>query len=282
MYRSLLQQGWHSDNPPYLPNDDATLRLMADAPSPAAWAKNRSEILSRFQKTADGNWLFHPKSLREYERAVAEHERKAFGGVQRWKGEHQQSTSSAPTQPLQTDTAPLSSHNHNYNHNQSTSTTEPVATKVSGDNNELASTGEGEGPGANSTNGLIEDICNMHPRLQKPVLTQQYVVIALQEEIARGKTLPEALDYLRGCARLYREMTDQWPEDQHRYIMSSHEFFRSGEYRTDPKFWKKTINSSEQHQSLPTAAIPAPASERIKKQLEAERQTAQTGNGGPK
>jgi hypothetical protein len=77
-------------------------------------------------------------------------------------------------------------------------------------------------------------------------------------------------------------MTDKWSDDQKRYVMSSHEYFRSGEYRTDPKFWQKASNGGEQAQSSPTAAMPEPASERIRKQLEVERQTAQSETGAGK
>lgn len=126
----------------------------------------------------------------------------------------------------------------------------------------------------------IDEICNAHPRLQKPVLTRQCVVLAIQEEIARGKTCEEALEYLRGRTLLFRELTDQWPEDQKRYIVTSYEFFRSGEYKTDPKFWKKASTGGKQVESSPTAAIPEPASERIKRELAAE--TAQKGTGGVK
>ena len=137
MYRSLLAQCWHSDNPPYLPNNEADLMLMADAPTPEAWTENKEVILARFQVTEDGKQLFHPKAVREYERARKEHDRKAEAGKQRWTGAAQQklgatavaaqqepSSSTAQAQHQQADTAPLSPHNHNHSHshNQSTST----------------------------------------------------------------------------------------------------------------------------------------------------------------
>lgn len=83
MYRSLLAQAWHSDNPPYLPNNDLDLKLMADAPTDEDWQAHKQIILARFQKTADGKWLYHPKALREYERAVRAHERKVEAGKRR-------------------------------------------------------------------------------------------------------------------------------------------------------------------------------------------------------
>jgi len=136
--------------------------------------------------------------------------------------------------------------------------------------------------GANEpcSDDLIGKICNAHPRLSKPLLTEQYVVNAAQEEIARGRSNREALEYLLERTRLYREMTAQWPQDQLRYVLSSHEFYRTGEYRTDPKFWNKANDAGERRQNPLPPPPPVPASETIKKQLEAERQTAQTRNEG--
>jgi uncharacterized protein YdaU (DUF1376 family) len=146
MYRSLLQQGWHSDNPPYLPNNEVDLMLMADAPMPEAWAEHRESILARFQTTEDGQRLFHPKAVREYERARQEHDRKAKAGALRWSGAGQQDqgdsaakaqqelrSSTAQAQHQQADTAPLSPHNHSHNHshNQPTSTTTTTTKKTS-------------------------------------------------------------------------------------------------------------------------------------------------------
>jgi hypothetical protein len=143
MYRSLLAHSWHSDNPPYLPNNEAVLMKMADAPTPEAWAEHKEVILARFQITENGKELFHPKTVREYDRARREHDRKAQAGRQRWAGAAQQklgatavaaqqepSSSTAQAQHQQADIALLSphnhnhshSHNHNHNHNQPTST----------------------------------------------------------------------------------------------------------------------------------------------------------------
>jgi hypothetical protein len=120
MYRSLLAQCWHSDRPPYLPNDEADLSVMADAPTPEEWDAHKETILARFKKTEDGLWLYHPKAVREYARARHEHDRKVAAGSQRWS---KQSTSTAPALHQQADTAPLSSHSHSHNHNQPTTTT---------------------------------------------------------------------------------------------------------------------------------------------------------------
>jgi hypothetical protein len=125
MYRSLLAEGWHSDRPPYLPNSDGDLSAMADAPSPEDWAEHKESILARFKKTEDGLWLYHPKALREYDRARSEHDRKVAAGSQRWS---KQSTSRAPAQHQQGDSAPLSSHNHNHNQPTTTTTTKRTGT----------------------------------------------------------------------------------------------------------------------------------------------------------
>jgi hypothetical protein len=90
MYRSLLQAAWHSDNPPYAPNDDAVLMLMADAPSPEDWVAHRQAIMNRLQVTENGKWLYHPKAVQEYERAGSEHDRKSSGPKRRWQSENQE------------------------------------------------------------------------------------------------------------------------------------------------------------------------------------------------
>ena len=84
MYRSLLQASWHSDNPPYAPNDDAELMVMADAPTAPAWREQKPVIMQRFEQTEDGKWLFHPKALAEYQRALSEHEKQSDAGKRRW------------------------------------------------------------------------------------------------------------------------------------------------------------------------------------------------------
>lgn len=104
MYRSLLLEGWHSDNPPCLPNNDHDLMLMADAPSPEDWEQHKAVILQRFQQTPDGKWLFHPKALREYERARAEHNRGAAGAYARWRGEQMQGADGSCNAPTTTST----------------------------------------------------------------------------------------------------------------------------------------------------------------------------------
>lgn len=125
MYRSLLQQGWHSDNPPYIPNREADLLLMADAPSAEEWALHQESILARFKQTPDGLWLFHPKAVREYDRACSEHDRKVAAGSKRWGGRAQlePSYSSAQAEHQRIDVASLSSH-PTPPHNQSRPTEE--------------------------------------------------------------------------------------------------------------------------------------------------------------
>jgi hypothetical protein len=103
MYRSLLAQGWHSDNPPYIPTNEADLMLMADAPSPEQWAEHKDTILGRFKQTDDGQWLFHPKAVREYTRALHEHHRKVEAGA---KGGKQASGSRAKAELEQCSSKP--------------------------------------------------------------------------------------------------------------------------------------------------------------------------------
>src|SRR6266849_7842030 len=57
MYRSLLQAAWQTKRPPYLPNDDALLRHLADGPTPEIWAEHRETILGMFQR--EGESFYH-------------------------------------------------------------------------------------------------------------------------------------------------------------------------------------------------------------------------------
>jgi len=104
MYRSLLLQAWQSDRPPCVPADDKVLQMMADAPDSETWAQHKDEVLRRFHKTTDG-WMYHPKMLKEYKRALVEHERKAAAGLsgnmKRWgKNGSQDRSRSAPPNPV--------------------------------------------------------------------------------------------------------------------------------------------------------------------------------------
>ncbi len=275
MYRSLLQQAWHTDNPPYLPSDDTLLRLMADAPSKMIWAKNRDIILARFHKTYDGKWLFHPKSVREYDRVLAEHERKVQAGEQRWRAMQEQSSSAAPEEHEQADTAPLSPHIYIQNQPTTTTRSRSISTETAKATPDRSSLGKDDlshardsmqaapadlGQTLEGSDRLIEEICRVHPRLQKETVTHQSIVSAAFDEMRQnpGWTALQGLQFLLERTRLYREKTDLWPDDQRRYVLSSPEFFRTGEYKTDSKFWEKNdergTSKAEQQQRANLAA----------------------------
>ena len=93
----------------------------------------------------------------------------------------------------------------------------------------------------------------------------------------RGKSASEALQYLFDRTQMYRRMTDQWPIDQRRYIVSSYEFYRTGAYRDDPKFWDKTQESGHHGDQDRTPLVTyEPVSERIRKEIAADLQTVQS------
>ena len=253
MYRSLLQQGWHSDYPPFLPNIDADLMLMADAPSLEDWEQHKACILERFKKTPDCLWLYHPKAVREYNRAVSQHERKQAAGVQRWQGSPKaRSESTAPVEQEQSATtseAEQDQSNRRAPTPRTTTTTTSTATSISAG----LQTALAVKPGAmspcpqseerndnNDLEALIEQICQTHPRLQKTEPTRQFILAAAHKEIAKGMSASEALGYLLRKTEAYRRKTDRWPLDQRRYIVSSCEFFRTGEYGTNPQHWEKS------------------------------------------
>jgi hypothetical protein len=83
IYRELLCAGWHCDNAPYLPNDPEELRAICDCP-PRLWKKYGQAVMECFTPTSDANLLYHPKMVREYERALSEHQRKVAAGRSRW------------------------------------------------------------------------------------------------------------------------------------------------------------------------------------------------------
>ena len=74
MYRSLLQQGWHSERPPYLPANDEQLMKLADAPTREDWGRHCGPVLAMFEKTEDGRWYFHPKAVALMAKVTGDHE----------------------------------------------------------------------------------------------------------------------------------------------------------------------------------------------------------------
>jgi hypothetical protein len=83
IYGDLLRAGWHCDTAPYLPNDEEQLRAICDCP-PAVWKKHREAVMRCFKPTPDGKLLYHPKVVKEFKRALSEHERKVAAGKSRW------------------------------------------------------------------------------------------------------------------------------------------------------------------------------------------------------
>jgi hypothetical protein len=69
IYGDLLRAGWHCASAPYLPNNDEQLRAICDCPS-RLWKKHRLAVIRCFTPTADRKLLYHPKMLREYQRAL--------------------------------------------------------------------------------------------------------------------------------------------------------------------------------------------------------------------
>ena len=129
MYRSLLQQGWHSDRPPYLPSDDNQLMKLADAPSRQDWECHRNAVLGMFEKSDDGQWYVHPKALALMAKVAAEHEARIRGGQtggrnRSTQAEHRVTNSSANAEQE------LSPSNQNQNQNQNHSQPEPTTNKT--------------------------------------------------------------------------------------------------------------------------------------------------------
>ena len=119
MYRSLLQQSWHSDRPPYLPADDKELMNLADAPSRKDWERHRESLLQMFDQTEDGQWYVHPRAIDFMAKVTDEHRARTRGGQTRGRNrsnqaEHELSSSSANAEQ---ELSP-SNQNQNYNQNQ--------------------------------------------------------------------------------------------------------------------------------------------------------------------
>lgn len=83
IYGDLLRAGWHCDTAPYLPKEPEQLRAMCDCPV-THWKKHCQAVIACFTTTPDGKFLYHPKMVREYERALSEHRRKVAAGKSRW------------------------------------------------------------------------------------------------------------------------------------------------------------------------------------------------------
>jgi uncharacterized protein YdaU (DUF1376 family) len=123
MYRSLLQQSWHSDRPPYLPADDKELMNLADAPSRRDWERHRESLLQMFDQTEDGHWYVHPKAIELMAKVTDEHRARTRGGQTRGRNrstqaEHKLNSSSANAEQE------LSSSNQNHNHTQTQTQTQ--------------------------------------------------------------------------------------------------------------------------------------------------------------
>lgn len=83
IYGDLLRAGWHCDTAPYFPNDEEQLRAICDCPRPL-WNKHRESVMRCFTPTPDGKLLYHQKVVKEFNRALSEHQRKVAAGKSRW------------------------------------------------------------------------------------------------------------------------------------------------------------------------------------------------------
>lgn len=115
IYRSLLQRGWVTDNPPYLPNDPDALRFWADCPTDL-WKEHKSSVLKMFKVTEDGKWLYNRRSLEEYRKVGEAHDRKCEGG----RRSRQKTTAAQPSSARLSSsmTKQSSSSTRIQNHNQ--------------------------------------------------------------------------------------------------------------------------------------------------------------------
>lgn len=89
---------------------------------------------------------------------------------------------------------------------------------------------------------LIELIVTTHPKPQKDTLTRQYIVQEAIKLEQGGKSPLEALEFLLSRTETYRLAMARLPAERKRYIVPSHNFFRDGEYKTDPAIWNEMVN----------------------------------------
>jgi hypothetical protein len=212
MYRSLLQQAWHSDNPPYLPADDQVLMEMADAPTSKMWATHRDSVLARFMKTEDGKWLFHPKSLRQYQEALAKHQHNVNAGRAGGRAK-------AATQPGCSD----AKHGSSYqNHSRSQNHTD-------GWDSEEA----------------VQAIIEAHPKSEYGQAVEAAVIDAICDEAKkRGISEPDAAVLVLKQTLTYAYEVSQWPDKT--VAHGCENFFRKKIYRQDPAMWRKPSGNQQQ------------------------------------
>ena len=71
MYRQLLAKAWVSKNAPYLPNDSESLQKLSGCRDKKMWKKHSATVLSMFDKTENGEELFHSRQLIDYAVQIA-------------------------------------------------------------------------------------------------------------------------------------------------------------------------------------------------------------------
>lgn len=83
----------------------------------------------------------------------------------------------------------------------------------------------------------VERIKGKHPRLSEPPLTEAAIMKAIFGKIEKGASLEEAVSRIEQATEQYAAATAQWPENEHRFIVSSRKWFENGGYDEPPKSW---------------------------------------------
>jgi hypothetical protein len=86
----------------------------------------------------------------------------------------------------------------------------------------------------------VETLLELHPRRGKRIEDERGCVDALIRESAkRANDTEAAFEYLRGRTELYRKKTQDWPPGQEKYIKRAGEWFATGLYAEEEKFWER-------------------------------------------
>jgi hypothetical protein len=97
-----------------------------------------------------------------------------------------------------------------------------------------------------------ERILKKHPKAIMPTQSAADVKKAIQKVFDNPpvKTIEEAIAFIEERTELYASIVEQWPQDQHRFITGSNNWYAGGGYFEDEKIWMQRIPASKK-ESIP-------------------------------
>ena len=85
----------------------------------------------------------------------------------------------------------------------------------------------------------VERIAPKHPRLTEPPQTKRGILLAILRKCKSGLGVSDAIAEVERATEQYAAATAQWPESEHRFIVSSRRWFENSGYDEPPKSWER-------------------------------------------